>query len=55
VILDANRSSHLTINNLAAALEVLVKHLAFPDELGNEIILPSEILGIAAELRDTPL
>jgi hypothetical protein len=63
-VLDANRSSHLTINNLAAALEALADQvIPKPNDWDRDKLSEKElqllrfvrveILAIAAELRDT--
>lgn len=50
-VLDAYRSSHLSINNLAAALRAAVTHLAYKDAEGREFIYVPELINIAMELE----
>jgi hypothetical protein len=53
-VLDAYRSSHLSINNLAAALRAAAKQSTFADVAVNKTIevVPVDILlAIAAELE----
>jgi hypothetical protein len=49
-ILDAYRSSHLSINNLAAALRAAADQLGYGDGSGDPIINEYELLAIADEL-----
>lgn len=48
-VLDAYRSSHLSINNLAAALRAAAEHSVPDDSNGYYVYLPS-LLAIADEL-----
>jgi len=50
-VLDAYRSSHLSINNLAAALRAAAKHCVYSDDYGDEFISHSDLLAIADELE----
>jgi hypothetical protein len=50
-VLDAYRSSHLSINNLAAALRAAADQLGYGDGSGDPIINEYELLAIADELE----
>lgn len=49
-VLDAYRSSHLSINNLAAALRTAADQLGYGDGSGDPIINEYKLLAIADEL-----
>ena len=51
-VLDAYRSTHLSINNLAAALRAVAKHCVPDDSEGHWVYIP-HVLAIAAELDGT--
>lgn len=51
-VLDAYRSTHLSINNLAAALRAVAEHCVPDDSEGHWVYIP-HVLAIAAELEGT--
>jgi hypothetical protein len=50
-VLDAYRSSHLSINNLAAALRAAVEQSTYQDAWDGQFTSAEKILAIAAELE----
>jgi hypothetical protein len=50
-VLDAYRSSHLSINNLAAALRAAVEQSTYQDAWDGQFTSTEKILAIAAELE----
>jgi uncharacterized membrane protein len=51
-VLDAYRSTHLSINNLTAALRAVAEHCVPDDSEGHWVYIP-HVIAIAAELDDT--
>ena len=50
-VLDAYRSSHLSINNLAAALRVAVEQCTYRDAWEDKFLSAERILALASELE----
>lgn len=50
-VLDAYRSSHLSINNLVAALRAAVEQCTYRDAWEDKFLSAERILAIAAELE----
>jgi hypothetical protein len=50
-VLDAYRSSHLSINNLAAALRAAAEQSTYQDAWDGQFTSTEKILAIAAELE----